>query len=63
MSIDFQWFLKVTDSSRDSQESRRISYPLDNACDDLDSPAARSFRDRLRSLQALEKGLKALEIA
>lgn len=30
-----------------AEESRRISFPLDNACDDLDSEAARSFREQL----------------
>eukprot|EP00434_Breviolum_minutum_P020774 symbB.v1.2.018324.t1/scaffold1458.1/size117527/3 len=32
-----------------AEESRRISFPLDNGCDDLDSAAARSYRELLRS--------------
>ncbi|CAK9074889.1 unnamed protein product [Durusdinium trenchii] len=30
-----------------AEESRRISYPLENACDELDSLSARAFRDRV----------------
>ncbi|CAJ1400876.1 unnamed protein product [Effrenium voratum] len=30
-----------------AEESRRVSFPLDNACDDLDSSSARRFRSRL----------------